>query len=128
MLSSGVAADWPTCDQVLRKDLEGEATGGTPPHLRLYRHMDHTSGPLIVYVHGGGMIAGSDELYDSVAARYTATTGIALLSVAYRLAPERPHPTPILDVYAALSWAVAHKDDPALTYGIAIDRMAVMGG
>ena len=37
--------------------------------------------------------------------------GMAVVSVEYRLAPETPHPGPVLDCYAGLAWVSAHADE-----------------
>jgi len=81
------------------------------------------SGPAAVYLHGGGMIAGSVARFDRTIAGYVAGSGVPMLAVDYRRAPEHPHPTPVEDGYAGLAWLAAHADkldvDPA--------RIAVMG-
>jgi acetyl esterase/lipase len=48
------------------------------------------AGPAAVCLHGGGMICGSVQLYDRVIAAYVADSGVPLLAVDYRLAPEHP--------------------------------------
>ncbi|KAH7064006.1 alpha/beta hydrolase [Paraphoma chrysanthemicola] len=60
--------------------------------------------PAVLYLHGGGMILGSAEMFESVTKADVAATGVAHFSVNYRLAPEAPDPTPIRDCYAALLW------------------------
>ena len=49
--------------------------------------------------------------------RYVAASGVPMLVVDYRVAPEHPHPTPVEDCYAALEWLAEHATtlgfDPA---------------
>ncbi len=73
--------------------------------LRLYRKCGSRSLALIVYVHGGGMIMGTVDAYDSVCAKYASFADVAILSVDYRLAPEYPFPAAIEDVSAGVRWA-----------------------
>nr|WP_285597377.1 alpha/beta hydrolase fold domain-containing protein [Kineosporia sp. NBRC 101731] len=49
--------------------------------------------------------------------------GATLVSVAYRLAPEHPHPAPLDDVHAGLLWTVEH----AAELGIDPDRIIAAG-
>lgn len=80
-------------------------------------------GSAAVYLHGGGMIGGSVDLYDPFIASYVAASGVPMLAVEYRLAPEHPHPGPVEDGFAGLRWLRDHaadlRVDPA--------RIAVMG-
>jgi acetyl esterase/lipase len=55
--------------------------------------------------------------------RYVARTGVPMLSLEYRLAPEHPHPTPIDDAYSGLRWLADHAGD----LGVDPQRIAVMG-
>ncbi len=69
---------------------------------RLYR--PRVGAPVALYVHGGGWVMHDLETHD-VFCRYLAhTTGWALLSVGYRLAPEHPFPAPLDDVQTAARW------------------------
>ena len=83
-------------------------------------------GSAALYLHGGGMIlslAQTRELYDSAVRGYVAASGVPMLMVDYRVAPEFPHPTPVDDCHAALEWLAAH----AAELGVDTDRIAVMG-
>ena len=96
--------------------------------MRWYRPADAdaeraTAGPAVVYLHGGGMMMASVALYDRLVAGYVAETGVPMLSVDYRLAPEHPHPSPVEDSFAGLRWLVDHADE----LGVDPARIAVMG-
>lgn len=62
-------------------------------------------GGLIVFFHGGGWVVGATAGYVSVCQLLAETSGCAILSVDYRLAPEYPFPIPAEDCYAATIWA-----------------------
>jgi len=57
-----------------------------------------------VYLHGGGRILGSAETNLGSAIRIARASGIPVLSVEYRLAPEHPFPADIEDAVAAYRW------------------------
>jgi acetyl esterase/lipase len=83
-------------------------------------------GSAALYLHGGGMIFGRAEggpWYDSAIRGYVAASGVPILMVDYRIAPEFPHPVPVDDCYAALLWLVEH----ARELGVDPARVAVMG-
>ena len=83
-------------------------------------------GSAVLYLHGGGMIFSLDHLgpmYELAARRYVSESGVPLLLVDYRVAPEHPHPTPVEDCYAALEWLAANGH----MLGLDPDRIAVMG-
>jgi acetyl esterase/lipase len=91
--------------------------------LRWYVRDGTQSGSAFVYLHGGGMICGSVDLYDPVVAAYVGATGVPMLAVDYRVAPEHPHPTPVEDCFAGLGWLHDHAEG----LGIDPDRIAIMG-
>jgi acetyl esterase len=76
--------------------------GGVPSHL--YRPERETQTAL-VWLHGGGWLAGEPECYDALARGLVNRVGCAVLSVDYRLIPEHPYPAPIDDSWAATRWA-----------------------
>lgn len=61
--------------------------------LRLYRPVDRqaTSGT-VLYFHGGGFVLGSLDSHEIVTTRLAADTGLCVIAVAYRLAPEHRAP------------------------------------
>ena len=72
--------------------------------------------PAVLYFHGGGFCSGSLDDAE-VPARYLAEhANVAVLSVAYSLAPTRPFPAAPEDAYAASVWLVENakqlKIDP----------------
>jgi acetyl esterase/lipase len=91
--------------------------------LRWYTKLSTSAGPAIVYAHGGGMILGSAEMYDSIVAEYVTLTGVPFLSVNYRLAPEVKGTTLVEDTFAGLSWLFAHASE----LGVNAARIAIMG-
>jgi acetyl esterase/lipase len=90
---------------------------------RWYRQPSSESRAAVLYLHGGGMIVGSVPIFDGPVSRYVARTGVPMLSLEYRLAPEHPHPAPVEDAYAGLAWLAGH----AVELGIDPGRIAVMG-
>ena len=79
--------------------------------------------PGFVFFHGGGMVGGSIETHDRVAAALAQTTGCRLVSVDYRLAPEHRFPAAIQDAIASTKWISEHA--PSL--GIDAEQLVVGG-
>ncbi|ABW14134.1 Alpha/beta hydrolase fold-3 domain protein [Parafrankia sp. EAN1pec] len=113
----------PAPEDVATTDYEINSHDGAIIALRWYTARESMPGTAVLYFHGGGMILGSVGLYDPWVARYVSATGVPMLSVEYRLAPEHPHPTPVEDCYAALRWLADH----AVELGVDPARIAVMG-
>jgi acetyl esterase/lipase len=116
----------PEHPEVSRADYSATSHDGFPVALRWYVPEGHNrtqAGPAVVFLHGGGMIMGSVQQSDPFAAAYAADSGVPVLAVDYRLAPEHPHPHPVEDCYAGLAWLAAHAD------GLGVDggRIALMG-
>ncbi len=84
------------------------AEGHTLP-ARLYKPASQPALPvLLVFFHGGGFIMGDLDTHDDACRVLCEASGMPVLSVAYRLAPEHPFPTPVQDGVAATQWALAH--------------------
>lgn len=65
--------------------------------LRLYDPAPGRPRPVLVYLHGGGHMAGSIAVYDSIVRRVAHHTGFRTVAVEYRLAPEFPYPQGLND-------------------------------
>ncbi len=99
---------------------------GASLDLTWYHMPASRPGSAVLYLHGGGMIFGLEHLgrvYDLAVRDYVATSGVPMLMVDYRIAPEHPHPTPVADCYAALRWLA----DNAAALGVDSTRIAMMG-
>jgi acetyl esterase/lipase len=79
--------------------------------------------PAHVDYHGGGFVIGSLKSDESWCRQACEAVGCIVLNVDYRLAPEFPHPVPLMDSWAALKWAFANADE----LGIDTSRISVGG-
>jgi acetyl esterase/lipase len=66
--------------------------------------------PALLWIHGGGYVAGSAAMNDRAVRKMAAHLGAVAASVEYRLAPEHPYPAALDDCYAALQWLAARDD------------------
>jgi monoterpene epsilon-lactone hydrolase len=73
----------------------------------------------VLFLHGGGYIAGSPSLYRNLTWRIASSARACVLSVDYRLAPEHPFPAALDDAVAAYHWLLAEGASP--------QRIGVMG-
>jgi acetyl esterase len=92
---------------------------------RLYAPAGSTEAPApgFVFFHGGGMVAGSIETHDRIAAALSEATACRLISVEYRLAPEHKFPAAIEDAIAATEFVA----QSAASFGIDAARLVVGG-
>ena len=74
-----------------------------------------------LHIHGGGWVLGGADMQDPMLERLADATGLAVVSVEYRLAPEHPYPAGPDDCEAAAAWlardARAEFGSDALTVG-----------
>lgn len=93
--------------------------------VRIYTPMEAGADPLacIVYYHGGGMVVGDLDGYDSLCRQLSNETGARVVSVDYRLAPEAKFPAAVDDAYAALEWVAAN----AAELGVDPSRIVAAG-
>jgi acetyl esterase/lipase len=121
LAASSAAQPFP--DDVEMSDRYATADDGAQIQMRWYTKEGATPGPAVVYFHGGGYFFGHIDHFDGTVARYVSASGVPMLSVEYRRAPEHPFPTPVEDGYAALNWLYEH----AAELGVDPDRIGVMG-
>jgi acetyl esterase/lipase len=107
------------------EDVHCSVQGGS---IRLRHYAAREAGseaarPVVVFLHGGGWVIGSLETHDRVCRRLAAVSGLDVISVDYRLAPEHPFPTPLEDCIAALGYV----RDQAPERGWDVGRIIVAG-
>jgi acetyl esterase/lipase len=69
-------------------------------------------GRVVLYLHGGGFVAASREVYDPLLAAICRAGGARGLMVDYRLAPEHPFPAATEDCFAAWNFLLSSGIDP----------------
>jgi epsilon-lactone hydrolase len=78
------------------------ATAGGVPALRITP--DGPSDGTVLYLHGGGYVAGSAFGYRHLAGAIAVAAGATALVIDYRLAPEHPYPAAVQDAVNAYLW------------------------
>lgn len=77
----------------------------------------------LIYFHGGGWVIGSLDTEDRSLRQLAIESGVAIVSVAYGLAPDHKFPAPVEDCVAAAQWVA----DNAARLGMDPGRLAVGG-
>lgn len=95
---------------------------GGPLRLRIVRPKTRSERGVYLHLHGGGWMIGSPEENDARLRRHAENTGLASISVDYRLAPEHPYPAAADDCEAAALWLLS---DAAA--GFNLDFLAIGG-
>jgi acetyl esterase len=80
-------------------------------------------GPLLVYFHGGGWVEGDLDTHAAPCRRLAERSGVPVLALVYRLAPEHPFPAAHDDADESYRWVVDH----ATELGVDPQRIAVGG-
>lgn len=75
--------------------------------LRILEPQTRDTRGIYLHIHGGGWTFGQADFQDPMLARIAEATGLAAVSVEYRLAPEHPFPAGPSDCLTAASWAYA---------------------
>lgn len=91
---------------------------GRPLALRRYQPTTEVGAGIILFLHGGGFVFGDLETHDAMCRGLALASGVSVVAVDYRLAPEYPYPAALDDAVAALKW-VRTEHHPA--------RIAVAG-
>jgi acetyl esterase len=90
---------------------------------RLYMPDDVKNPPLLIYAHGGGFMQGSLPSWDSVLRELVRQSGVAALSVDYKLSPEAKFPVAYEEMVAVTRLAARE----GAGFGIDPTRLAVGG-
>ena len=94
-----------------------------PIAARLYDPGTTDPSPAIVFIHGGGWVLCDLDSHDGACRELALRSGLKLVSIGYRLAPEHPFPGGLEDCIAAVRWLAAHGRD----WGIDPGRMVIAG-
>lgn len=79
--------------------------------------------PVVLFLHGGGWVMGSLDTHDGLCRRLAVLTGLPVVAVDYRLAPEHPYPAAIGDSRAALTWLLDGRD----VHGLHVSGIVLTG-
>lgn len=110
--------------QVEVSDLVVDRESGPPVPVRRYlAHSAAAPAPAVLYFHGGGFVCGRLEHAEAWCISTASSTGAAVFSVDYRLAPEHPYPAAVQDGWTVLRWLVAQAEE----LDVDIDRLVVAG-
>lgn len=99
------------------------ALNGRAINIRIYRPCDKKALPALVFFHGGGFFKGSLDSHDRPLRQLANLSGVVIISVDYRLAPEYPFPHGLNDCVEATQWIMQH----AAALDIDKQRIAVAG-
>ncbi|WP_298092770.1 alpha/beta hydrolase [uncultured Sphingomonas sp.] len=122
-LASNDVAELPVGALAVIRDLTIPGPGGPIP-ARLFDTVEaRVPGPVIVFYHGGGFVIGDIDTHASFCAALARGTGLPVVSVGYRLAPEHRWPAAPDDAEAAARWVATN---PA-ALGIAVTALILCG-
>lgn len=98
---------------------------GVERPARLYAPQPRDAGelPVMLYLHGGGFTVGSLETHDSLCRQIARRSGVAVVALDYRLAPEHRFPAAVEDSWGALQWLARQ----GATLGLDGTRLAIGG-
>ncbi|SDC66880.1 alpha/beta hydrolase [Streptomyces prasinopilosus] len=85
------------------EDVTARTASGEVP-VRIYTPAEADRHGVLVYFHGGAFFLGSLDTHDHVARSLAKETGLKVVSVGYRLAPEAAFPAGLDDCYAVVRW------------------------
>ncbi|PWU44164.1 alpha/beta hydrolase [Micromonospora globispora] len=86
------------------EDTTAQTPAGDVP-VRIYTPVDAEAYGLLVYFHGGAFFLGSLDTHDHVARSLAKETGLKVVSVGYRRAPEAAFPAGLEDCSGVVRWA-----------------------
>lgn len=86
------------------QDHTAETSNGDVP-VRIYTPVAKDVYGLVVYFHGGAFFSGTLDTHDQVARLLAEQSGMKVISVGYRRAPEHAYPAGLQDCYAVVRWA-----------------------
>ena len=115
------APDLPFTRDIL---VTGEDESHFPVPIRIYHPKPDQALPVLVFAHGGGHMAGSVSVYELIARKLAVASEHVLVSVDYRLAPECPYPSGLVDLKNVIRGLYASLERIGVQH---VRRLAVAG-
>lgn len=100
-------------------DVSEVSAGGVA--ARWFRSPGADTAHAVLFLHGGGYCLGSTRSHGELIARVARASGIQVLALDYRLAPEHPFPAAVDDVRAAWLWLRHQQELPARSCAVVGD-------
>jgi acetyl esterase len=98
------ALNYVTAPEAVERDIAGV-------RCRVFTPEQQPARAVYLHFHGGGMILGAPEMNDTANLELCRRTGMAVVSVDYRMAPEDPYPAGPDDGVAVAAWLLEHAED-----------------
>lgn len=121
----GIRLNFPRREDVTSEDLKVQGRNGELT-IRVFKpEKPKREGklPVLIYVHGGGMVVGSIEVCDAQCRELCKEADVIVTSLEYHLAPENKFPIGVEDVLDGADWVYNNAE----SLGGDNTRMAVMG-
>ncbi|MBN7768634.1 alpha/beta hydrolase [Marinobacter daepoensis] len=96
--------------------------------LRIYDPSPDIPKPVTLFLHGGGHMCGSIQVYDPICRKLANASGQLIVAPDYRLAPEHPYPAALEDCYTVIQHLWSHLDDASLLYTPTLSLAGDSGG
>jgi len=100
-------ASMPMADDI---DTERVGAGGVPAEW--LRAPGAQADRVMLYFHGGGYVVGSMRTHRTMLSHISRASGLSVLGLDYRLAPENPFPAPVEDALVAYRWLLHRGIEP----------------
>lgn len=107
---------------LIHHDIPYADTDDVRQTLDVYAPEGVAGAPLVVFVHGGGLLFGDKSLVAHVGQRLAAA-GIVTVAPNHRFSPAVSHPAHVEDAATAVAWALAH----AREFGADPNRLVLAG-
>ena len=96
--------------------------------LRIYDPAPGTEKPVTLFLHGGGHMCGSIQVYDPICRKLANASGQLVVAPDYRLAPEFPYPAALEDCYAVIKHLWSHLDNAGALFTPSLSLVGDSGG
>ena len=115
MVAMRGVAELPVGELAVIRNLSIPGPAGPIP-ARLYdAQAERSSGPVMVFYHGGGFVIGDLDTHEPYCAEAARSLDIPVIAIDYRLAPEHPFPAATDDCEAATRWIASSPPELGMT-------------